>query len=288
MKGKGFFAGLVTVDIQFLVPSYPSPNTKVKASRNEVCIGGPATNAAIVYACLGGHPVLYTGIGNHHFTELIKKELEERAIQFTDIKPACNFLPTFASIITSSDTGDRTVFSHHPGNLKAVDLSMPDNMDFANVSFVMLDGFYMDFSIRLAKNAKENAIPVILDGGSWKEDMEKLLPLVDVAICSNDFFPPGTSDAQEVLEYLSGHVNIKNIAITRGEAPILFSLSGKQGELPVEPVKVVDTLGAGDVFHGAFCYYFEGGGDFLESLKNASRVAGKSCQFFGTRAWMND
>ncbi len=286
MKGKGIFAGLVTVDIQFLVPSYPSSNSKTKALQNEVCIGGPATNAAIAHAYLGGAPHLYTGIGNHHFTGLIKKELEEHAVQYTDIKPSCDLLPTFASIITSSDTGDRTVFSHHPGNLEAVDISLPSMIDYNDVLFVMLDGFYMDFSIRLAKMAREKNIPVILDGGSWKDNMGTLLPHVDMAICSNDFFPPGTSNSKEVLDYLTRHGKVKNIAITRGEKPVLYSLSGKRGELPVKPVKMVDTLGAGDVFHGAFCYFFENGNDFMESLEKASGIAGQSCQFFGTRAWM--
>jgi sugar/nucleoside kinase (ribokinase family) len=49
----------------------------------------------------------------------------------------------------------------------------------------------------------------------------------------------------------------------------------------------VDTLGAGDVFHGAFCYYFAQTGDFAGSLQAASRVAAVSCRYFGAMRWAN-
>jgi sugar/nucleoside kinase (ribokinase family) len=49
----------------------------------------------------------------------------------------------------------------------------------------------------------------------------------------------------------------------------------------------VDTLGAGDILHGAFCYYSSLGQVFQEALTNAVRVASESCRFRGTREWMN-
>jgi sugar/nucleoside kinase (ribokinase family) len=74
--------------------------------------------------------------------------------------------------------------------------------------------------------------------------------------------------------------------ITRGQNSILFQEGTEIKELAVQKVSIVDTLGAGDIFHGAFCYYYMTTASLIESLVNASIVAGKSCQFFGTREWM--
>jgi sugar/nucleoside kinase (ribokinase family) len=60
------------------------------------------------------------------------------------------------------------------------------------------------------------------------------------------------------------------------------------GELPVDPIEAVDTLGAGDFFHGAFCHALAGGTGFVDGLRAASGVATLSCRSFGTRAWLED
>ena len=104
-----------------------------------------------------------------------------------------------------------------------------------------------------------------------------------------DFRPPGSPagcQPSQILDYLAAS-GVTYSAITRGEKPILFYNGDTYGEIPVEQVNVVDTLGAGDIFHGAFCYYFSRLNDFEAALGEASRVAAKSCQFFGTRQWMN-
>ena len=79
---------------------------------------------------------------------------------------------------------------------------------------------------------------------------------------------------------------VRDVAITRGEHSILFSHSEAQGEVHVENIEVVDTLGAGDFFHGAFSHYYVKENNFEKALKQASKIAAQSCQSFGTRQWM--
>ena len=161
-------------------------------------------------------------------------------------------------------------------------------IETADFGIVLLDGFQMDFARSIARRARERGVPVVLDGGSWKQNMESLLPFVDIAICSADFRPPGSdarSEPQDVLDYLSSS-GVRYGAITRGEKPVVLYEGNRFGEIAVGPVTVVDTLGAGDIFHGAFCYYFASLNDFEAALEGAVLVAGKSCGFFGARAWM--
>jgi sugar/nucleoside kinase (ribokinase family) len=73
--------------------------------------------------------------------------------------------------------------------------------------------------------------------------------------------------------------------MSQGAREILYSDRGIVGEVAVPPIQAIDTLGAGDILHGAFCHFILQY-SFIESLKQASQVASMSCQFFGTRQWM--
>ena len=74
--------------------------------------------------------------------------------------------------------------------------------------------------------------------------------------------------------------------MTNGEKSIEYMSENKRDKLEVPQIETsIDTLGAGDIFHGAFCHYI-----LQENFKNAliaaAKIASHSCQFFGTRQWM--
>ena len=123
-----------------------------------------------------------------------------------------------------------------------------------------------------------------MDGGSWKPGLEKILPDIDYAICSASFYPPNCRTTQEVIDFLQNQ-GIDRIAITQGQQPILYCKAGKINFIPVPAIKAIDTLGAGDIFHGAFCNYILEE-DFATALDSAAQIASKSCQYFGTRKWL--
>jgi sugar/nucleoside kinase (ribokinase family) len=108
--------------------------------------------------------------------------------------------------------------------------------------------------------------------------------LVDYAICSASFFPPNCYTQEEVFAYLT-QLGIPHIAITHGEKPIQYLTLGKTGVVDVPKTQAADTLGAGDIFHGAFCHYILRE-NFIDALASAAKIAAFSCQFFGTRRWM--
>jgi sugar/nucleoside kinase (ribokinase family) len=97
--------------------------------------------------------------------------------------------------------------------------------------------------------------------------------------------PPGCSTEEDVLAFLKAS-GVANIAITRGAESIRYLSAVNSGIVQVPQVDVVDTMGAGDIFHGAFCYYSAVGRGFVEALAEAARVASESCRFRGTRDWM--
>jgi sugar/nucleoside kinase (ribokinase family) len=127
---------------------------------------------------------------------------------------------------------------------------------------------------------------VVFDGGSWKPGTDQLLNFVDIAICSADFFPPGCTSEDTVIQNLLS-AGVRQIAITHGANPVRFVGSPHSGLIEVPQVDAVDTAGAGDIFHGAFCFHIANGSSFVEALREAAGIAAASCQFHGTREWMS-
>lgn len=285
-KVRALFVGLNTVDIQFFVNGYPKSNTKTKASKNEITAGGPATNASLTAACLGAETTLITPIGNHPLAQFIRDDIESHQVKIVDPIENLDGQPVFASIITDEVNGDRTIFSYMPENSADHFIeNLP--VDFSKFDIALFDGFFPEMSSLILKEIKKYNIPAVFDGGSWKNGLEKVLPCIDIAILSNDFRPPLCETKYEAINCLQPY-NIKQIAITNGNNPIVIYDDKIFDEIRVSQVDVTDTLGAGDVFHGAFCYYYAQEKNLNSALKEASDVAAFSCQSRGTRNWMKE
>ena len=284
MVKNGIFIGLTTIDIQYLIDTFPGANVKVKTDAPDVMVGGPATNAAVIFAHLNGNAELYSAIGINPFRNYILDDLTKHKIRVNDVVDGQPVSPVIATVVTSDEKGDRNIFTHNPPKIN-INSAILNQFENREASFIFIDGFYPEIALPVLKAAKKKNIPVIADCGSWKPQYEDLLPFVDYAICSNDFQPPGTLNSLEVFEYLASK-NIQNAAITRGGDSILWHSEKGINEIDVECVIVVDTLGAGDFFHGAFCHYLLNLKNFELALKAASHIAGISCGYSGTRTWL--
>jgi len=279
----GLFVGLVTLDLIYLAESAPKNNQKIVAADYTVAAGGPATNAAVTFSHLGNQARVLGMLGSHPMTQLIRSDLDNYKVAIADLDNNATEPPPVSSIIVTQSTGDRAVVSINAVKAQAQSESIPPDI-LQNVDIVMFDGHQMKVGA-ITQIAKSQNIPVVIDGGSWKPGFEEVLPFVDYAICSANFFPPGCHTSQEVFAYLN-KINIPHIAITHGEKPIEYLWEGKTGTIVVPKIQPVDTLGAGDIFHGAFCNYILRE-SFPDALAQAANIAAYSCQFFGTRRWMN-
>lgn len=282
MGVSGVFHGLLTIDFEYLTGTYPDENTKTKAKLFEYFVGGPATNAAITFAHLGGEAKLFTAIGENPFSGMIRHELENQHVSHHDYLSNIDKMPTFASVIVSEESGERTVMSYHPEPL-GNGIRFPGDQQG---KIALIDGFHMPQAIEAAAACREQGIPVVFDGGSWKKNTSELLSFIDIAICSANFFPPNTSSREEVIRYLQD-CGVGKIVITRGKKPIIYTEGVVNLTMDIPAVEAIDTLAAGDIFHGAFCFYYGGGLSFTESLGEAIAIASKSCTHFGPRKWMD-
>lgn len=270
--------GLMTLDCIYQAPRPPQANEKLVAETAMMAAGGPATNAAVAFAALGGKATVMAAVGQHPVTALLKEDMAQMGVSIYDLTPKRQEPPPVSSIVVSQASGERAVISRN-----AVGLQVEHQpVSLTDIDVVLVDGHQMPLSQQIATLAKSLGIPVVVDAGSWKSGFEQVLALATVVIASANFQPP---DGQDALTYLQ-HLGVPHIAITQGERPIVFSDRNQVSQLSVPTTTVVDTLGAGDIFHGAFCHAWAG--DFSVALAEASQVASFSCRYFGTRTWVSD
>jgi sugar/nucleoside kinase (ribokinase family) len=292
MEHRGLFVGLTTLDLIYGVAHLPHANEKQVATALAIAAGGPATNAAVTFRHLGHQAVLWSAVGQHPLSELIRADLATQQVEHHDLCPEHLEPPPLSSILVTQSTGDRAVVARNAVNLQvSAQRVLATCLD--KIEIVLMDGHQMEVSLAIAQMACQRNIPVVLDGGSWKPGLETLLPYIDYAICSANFLPPNCTASVDGMQYLSQVLGRRNstkgilpsIAVTRGEQPIQYLHQGQAGEVMVPAIQAIDTLGAGDVFHGAFCHAILDV-PFVAALQQAIAVAAVACQSFGTRQWL--
>jgi sugar/nucleoside kinase (ribokinase family) len=284
MKHKAAFVGLSTWDLVYLVDHLPSEDEKVVALDAAMNAGGPATNASVTFSHLGGAPLLVSLFGPDSIGAAILDDLRSCKVITHDIAPSDDFHPPVSSAFVTNGSACRAVVSLNGTRISHTAPWDPQSV-LGGSELLLVDGHYMDAAITAAQWASSVGIPVVLDAGSWKPGTERLLPLCDIVIASSRFRPPGCHSSPQILEYLT-NAGIRQMAITDGERPVILKDGTETDTVPVHPSKGVDTTGAGDVFHGAFCYFLLSGCLFKDALREASKVAAEKCNHLGSRSWL--
>jgi sugar/nucleoside kinase (ribokinase family) len=282
------FAGRTTVDALYWLDALPAEDTKVFARVSRTAPGGPACNAAITHALLGGRAMLLSAVGHGPTAELVRAELDRRAIRLIDLAAGTDYETPLTTVLVNASASTRTIVNPPAAQIEIAPLGGDWRADWGEPPTLALsDGFYLEETIPLLAGLRNSGCRLCLDGGSWKSGTEALAPLLTAAVCGERFAPPGsTPDPEAALHWFAGR-GVPCVAVTRGSRPILGLDRGRRFEIEIEPIQVVDTLGAGDVLHGSFCFHFAEGADFEEALRRAARIATQSCRELGITHWAN-
>jgi sugar/nucleoside kinase (ribokinase family) len=292
--------GVAVLDVQQTVDRLPGPDEKLVANDLLVAAGGPAANAAVTAAALGVDARLVTRIGDSPLGALIGADLAAHGVDVVDRAGPLD-QPAVSTVLVTRGTGQRAVVSvnaSQQGATRADDGRDPADWAaglMAGVDALLVDGHHLDLAIPLAGAARGSGIPVLLDGGSWKPGLERLLALVDIALVSADLHVPANlalstgrsgDDVLATVRALGPPV----VARSRGPLPIEVLTDAGRAEVPVPHAEVVDTLGAGDVLHGALSAWLavHGNHHLTDGLAWAARIAADSCTARGARGWLAD
>jgi len=286
-RPRGVFVGLATLDVINRVDAGPAANQKITAREQFVAAGGPAANAAVAFAGLGGRAVLVTALGQSAIARLIASELEDHGVEVVDVTPDSSAPAPVSAVAVTIATGERSVIGADAASL-VVDAPSDAEAVLDGADVVLIDGHHPLVATAFAAAAIGRGIRVVVDAGRWKPVMAELMTQADDMVCSDDFRMPGSSDSDGTAAELVA-AGVDTVVTTHGDGDVLWWRDGASGSVAVPAITAADTLGAGDVFHGAYAYY-----STLDSLglpdriRASARVAALRCSIVGPRAWLEN
>ncbi|HEY7813935.1 MAG TPA: PfkB family carbohydrate kinase [Nakamurella sp.] len=299
-RPTGLFVGLATVDLIHRVAHPVGVNEKMTALDQEIVAGGPAANAAVTFALLGGEAVLATDLGTQPLARLAHDDLARSGVRVRPARPDSDAVPAVSASRVIDATGERSIVSV---NATGPAVRPPSSGWLTGQSLrsqvLLLDGHHPELALDAARTAStaKHKNTIVVDAGSWKPVFGELLPMADVVIGSADFRVPGRP-ADGVVDALLG-LGVPRVAISRGGDTIQWSSTHRSehgslerpasGQIQIPATPVVDTHGAGDVLHGAFAWYLAGlpNRPLPELLESASRIATERCTHRGISSWRN-
>ncbi|MGV8907679.1 MAG: PfkB family carbohydrate kinase [Propionicimonas sp.] len=274
MSVGGLFVGLATLDVVQLVDRLPGTNEKTTAQATWLAAGGPAAVAAVTFAALGGRARLWTALGNAPAARLAAADLAAAGVELVDVAPP-GFELAVSTVFVDAASGERAVVSgagHSPA------LGKIAGPDLAGIDVVLVDGHHPGLARSAALAA--SGIPVVVDAGSHKPVFDDILAFVTDVICSADYVHPAGLDPHALLA-----LGPRLVAVSHGGAALDWWTPDAAGSVAPEPVAAIDTTGAGDVLHGAYCHALASGLGRVPALERAVAVATQRVRHLGPFAW---
>ncbi len=280
MTGTVLCVGALAFDTIAWFDELPTTAGKHLPSHFVEVTEGMATAQAATIARLGGRSRLWASLGGDDTGTRMLAELEAEGIDCAAVRRLPGVRSGTATILVDRE-GERLVVPFYDPRLAAPP-DGPPPMD--GVSVVSVDVRWPDAAAAALRAARERGIPGILDVERMRyESLITLMPLATHIVASEDgarqVMPGERSPAQMIAALKGLSQGNAAIAITAGECGVYW----EDGHLPAFPVKAVDTLAAGDVFHGAFALMLAEEKPLAHALRFASAAAAIKCTRPGGR-----
>lgn len=247
---QALFIGQTYIDVTFLTDHMPVGDEKHVASAYAISFGGNAVTAAFCCAKLSIAPDLITTVANDWLGRMFLDMAGKYAISIHPRKVKTSSL----SFIMPNEGKRAIVRCRDDDHLDSFPV-----LDLAGCRALHVDGHQPDAAIAYAKRCRQAGILTSLDGGGLRANTHELLAFIDIAIVAERLCEQMRLSAPEMLDYLKRR-GCRIGGITLGERGLLWYDESAQVRsapaLSVPAGKIVDTSGAGDVFHGAYIYSY--------------------------------
>jgi sugar/nucleoside kinase (ribokinase family) len=275
--------GMPVRDLTFRIEELPARGFKVNASHFEEICGGNALNAAIGIVRLGGRASICGPMGDARETSsrYIFDKLAQEGIDTQDIVHMPGLVTPISNIMIDP-SGERTIVTFRDPELWKVHLPDTDRL-LEDCSAILTENRCAEFCTDLCAEARRRGIPVIVDVDRTMSQREGLLTASSHLVFSSEALQAtaGVADDGAALQKMA-KLTSSFLAGTRGpKGTIWLDEHQRLQETPAFPVHTVDTLGAGDVFHGAFALAITEQQDLRGALRFASAAAALKCTRFG-------
>ena len=276
--------GLNATDTLLVIPQFPAYGGKAPIVREIQSPGGQVASAMVACAKLGLRTKYIGSVGDDEGGRILMTSLDAAGIDISDVQLRHNCANQSAYIIIDQTTGERTVLWQRPDCLRIVPQHIaPEQICCAKL--LHIDGHDTAAVEHAARIARENGIPVTVDVDTIYRGFDRVLPYVDYLIASTNFPVEWTSerDPFRALELIQDEYGMKVAAMTLGPYGVLALTAGRFHYSPAFVVNCQDTTGAGDVFHGAFCYAVVENYSIEVALEFANAMAALNCKALGAQ-----
>ena len=268
-------AGVAVADIIMGVAELPRTAEKYRAENAHVTVGGCAANAAIAVARHGGRAHLAARLGDDLIGSLIVDSLEAEGVDLSLSDRRRGALSSFSSIYIDR-AGERQIMNFRGQGLsETIDLAKAPR-----ARAVLADNRWPMLTREAIETARRWSVPAVIDAEA-PFDAEVVRGATHIAFSMQGLgeYAPGLSVA-DALEQARVDFDCW-VAVTDGPEGVWYTAPDGVGHIPSFRVAVVDTLGAGDIWHGAFALQLAEGADEVAAIRFANAAAALKCTEFG-------
>ncbi len=275
--------GMPVRDLVFRVHEIPARGKKMRATHFKEFSGGNALNAAIAIARLGGNVLMSGPMGDarEKSSATIFDDLEKEGIDASAMVQMPGLVTPISNIMIDH-TGERTIVTYRDSQLWSVQL--PDTDELLRDCVAMLtESRCGSFVTGACLKAQRRGIPVILDA-------DRAIPLDDHLFRASSHIvfsaealhtTTGETDDVTALRKVAAQTPAF-VAVTNGADGMTWLDEAQEPHhMPAFPIEAVDTLGAGDVFHGAFTLAIAEKQPLEQAMLFSAAAAGLKCSRFG-------
>jgi sugar/nucleoside kinase (ribokinase family) len=277
--------GRSCLDYIAVVSQFPGENRKTPLESRMIEGGGQGGTASCAVTKLGGR-VAYVGkLGNDPEGRLCRERLEFFGVPTQFLEDIPGGVTPVAYIIITQKTGARTICYERSALPKIIiDERVNQLIDHSNVILLDPETTYLGNILAQRKNRQSL---IVYDCESWRNGIEGIMKIADYFIPSADFLQspelafedlPLPQQFKRLERMIKGR-----LIVTDGEKGAYYSVNGRINQVKAPTVAVLDTLGAGDVFHGAFALAVSRGLELPQAVKLSVAAASLSCRDYGGR-----
>lgn len=281
--------GACVMDTLMVIPDFPAEDTKMRALESQQSGGGPAATGVVAASKLGVSSGFIGVLSDDAGGQFLLEDFIKYGVDVSGIEVKSGYRSFTSCIWLNRKRGSRTcVFDK--GNLPPLKLNDKQKQAIRGAKLLMVDGNELDAAVEAAAIARQNGTIVLYDAGGLYKGIERLLELTDILIPSQEFALTITNetDVYRAAAVLAQRYAPRVVVITRGKMGGLLYENGIYKEYPIYPADVVDSNGAGDVFHGAFAAALVKGMSYEQACHFSSAVSALKCTGIGARESVPD
>lgn len=276
--------GLNATDTLILLPKFPAYAGKVAFTGEMLSPGGQVASAMVTCARLGLRTKYIGTIGDDERGRIQIESLQGSGIDLSDVQIRRNCPNQTAYIMIDQTTGERTVLWQRSDCLR-LDPQEITVDQITSARLLHIDGHDTPAVEKAARIAHEHNIPVTVDVDTIYHGFDRVLPHVSHLVASSEFPIQWTNerDPFRALTVIQEEYGMRVAAMTLGAHGSLARFENRFYYSPAFVVNCVDTTGAGDTFHGAFCYAVLQEWPLQHALDFANAMAALNCTALGAR-----